>query len=145
MKLIKKFLIVILIMFLCYSSSVKAEDINDLTYDNYSPATVSCGEGLMDNIPTLIPKVISVVYIVIQIAVPVVLVVIGSLDLLKAISSQKEEDIKKGQKIFIKRLIAAILVFFTFVVVKFVISIVADGNSNKILDCAQCLIENKCS
>ena len=115
------------------------------TYENYDPnAIVSCGEKLMDNIPSLFPKIISIAYKVIQVAVPVVLVIVGSLDLFKGISAQKEDDIKKGQQIFIKRLIAAAIIFFVFAIVKIVISFAADGTGSKIIDCAQCFIENKC-
>lgn len=119
--------------------------IDTTEQNNYNPnGLVSCG-GLIDNIPTMIPKVVSIVYTIIQIAVPIVLVVMGSLDLLKGITAQKEDEIKKGQQIFIKRLIAAAIVFFTFVIVKFVISLVADASGNAILECAECFLENKCN
>jgi len=115
------------------------------TYNNYDPyAMISCGKGMVDNIPSLIPSVVSVVYIIIQVAVPVVLVIMGTLDLFKGLSAQKEDDIKKGQQMFVKRLISAALVFFVFVIVKVVISFVADGTGLKIMECAQCFIENKC-
>ena len=132
-----------------YSSGDKNDSgvnnyIDTTEQDNYNlEGLVSCG-GLIDNIPTLIPKVVSIIYTVIQIAVPVVLVIMGSLDLFKGLSAQKEDDIKKGQQMFIKRLIAAALVFFAFAVVKIVISFVADETGNKIMNCAECFIENEC-
>lgn len=140
----KKIFILILFVlttFICVNS-VFAE-----TYDNYDKSgLVSCGEGetRIERIPSLIPKVVSIAYTMIQIAVPIVLVVVGSLDLFKGISAQKEDEIKKGQQMFVKRLVAAALVFFVFVIVKVVISFVADGSSNSIMDCAQCFIENEC-
>ena len=138
------FVLIIFVLILFVSvNSVLAE-----TYDNYNKnGLVSCGEGTteVENIPPLIPKVVSIAYTMIQIAVPVVLVIIGSLDLFKGISAQKEDEIKKGQQMFVKRLIAAALVFFVFVIVKAVISFVADSYSNSIMDCAQCFIENECN
>lgn len=113
-------------------------------YDNYTDTLVSCGNGLLDKIPRQIPKVISILYNVIQVAIPIVLVVFGVLDLMKGITVGKEDEIKKGQKLFIKRLISAALVFFVFVIVKFLISIVADNTSSDIIDCAECFIEKKC-
>lgn len=133
-----------------YNSETKNDSgvnnyIDTTEQDNYNlEGLVSCG-GLIDNIPTLIPKVVSIIYTVIQIAVPVVLVIMGSLDLFKGITAQKEDEIKKGQQTFIKRLIAAAIVFFTFVIVKFVISLVADTSGNAILECAECFLENDCS
>jgi len=76
------------------------------TYNNYDPNSlpVSCGNGMIDKIPSMIPKVISVIYNVIQVAVPVILVIMGSLDLMKGITAQKEDEMKKGQQMFIKDL-----------------------------------------
>ena len=114
------------------------------TYNNYDGTVVSCGGGFMDNIPHSIPKIVSIIYLFIQIAVPVVLVIFGTLDLFKGITAQKEEEIKKGQQIFIKRLISGALVFFVFAIVKVVISFAADSTSNKIISCTECFIDNKC-
>lgn len=69
-----------------------------------------------------IPNVISLILRIIWIIVPVLLVVFGSIDLIKGLVSQKEDEIKKGQQTFIKRLIAGVLVFFVYAIVQFVIS-----------------------
>lgn len=121
------------------------------TYNNYTQGTVSCGldsntgSVLIERIPTALPKVISFAYTTIQIVVPIILVVLGLLDLFKAVTASKEDDIKKGQHMFIKRLISAVLVFFVFVVVKLIVSFAADGNSSQIMDCAECFIKNNCN
>ncbi len=139
----KKVLIYLLILLI---NVVFIDFVQADTYNNYDKnAVVSCGDNLLTNIPSLIPQVIKIVYIAIQIAVPIVLVIMGMLDLFKAISAQKDDDIKKAQQIFIKRLISAALVFFVFVVVKFVISLVADNNGSRILECADCFISGECS
>jgi len=104
----------------------------------------SCGDGYITEIPGMVPKVISIIYTVVQIAVPVVLVIFGMLDLMKGISAQKEDEIKKGQQILIKRLISAALVFFVFAIVKIIISVAADGTQSKILECAECFLTENC-
>lgn len=114
------------------------------SYNNYSPATISCGDGLLTGIPNAIPKVVSIAYTIIQIAVPVILVVMGALDLFKGITAQKEDEMKKGQQMFVKRLIAAAFIFFVFVIVKVIVSFVADSNSAAIMKCAECFINNNC-
>lgn len=114
------------------------------TYNNYVPDAVSCGNGLITDIPALLPKVVSIAYNILLVAIPVVLVIMGSLDLFKGITSQKEDEIKKGQQMFIKRLISAALIFFVFMIVKLVISVVSDGDSANMLECAQCFINNEC-
>ena len=136
----KNIFILFLCMFFVGISFVSAETYNNIDAD----ALLSCGNGMMNDIPSLIPKVISIAYTIIQIAVPVVLVIMGSLDLFKGLTASKEDDIKKGQQMFIKRLIAAALVFFAFVIAKILISVVADGTGADILECTECFIENDC-
>ena len=141
----KKILILIIFVLMLFASvnSVLAE-----TYDNIDiNGITSCGNGMIDNIPTVIPKVVSIAYTLIHVAVPVVLVIMGSLDLFKGITAQKDDDIKKGQQMFIKRLIAAALIFFVFAIVKLVISVATDKNvdkTDKIMECANCFINNVC-
>ena len=132
------------ICFILLISLIFIDIVGAETYNNYSPATVSCGDGLLTGIPNAIPKVLSIAYTIIQIAVPVVLVVTGTLDLFKGITANKEDEMKKGQQIFIKRLIAAALIFFVFVIVKVVVSFVAEGDSTRIMECAECFINNNC-
>ena len=49
---------------------------------------------------------------VIQYAAPIILIIWGSIDLVRAITAGKEEEIKKKQGILIKRAIAAVILFF---------------------------------
>lgn len=126
------------------TSLIFLDFVNADTYNNYTGSLRSCGDGLLTDIPSALPKVISIIYIIIQVAVPIVLVIMGSLDLMKAITAGKEDEISKGRQIFIKRLIAAVLVFFAFVIVKLVIGLVADSDS-KIIDCTNCFIRNECN
>ena len=104
---------------------------------------VSCGN--VTGIPERIPALTSDIVTILQIAVPIILVIMGSIDLLKGVVAQKEDEIKKGQKILIKRLIVAALIFFIVVIVKFVVSIVADNtNTNNIVECIDCFISKDC-
>ena len=127
----------------CGSTPTNDSSDND-TYNNYSDAILSCGDGMITNIPSAIPKVISIVYKLIQFIVPVLLIIFGMIDLVKGITAQKEDEIKKGQQIFIKRLVTGVVVFFIFVFVKLFVSLLADGNSASIMDCVECFIANKC-
>lgn len=52
---------------------------------------------------------------------PVVVIVLGILDFIKAIASNKEDEMKKAQKSFIIRLIAAALVFIVPLILEFVL------------------------
>ena len=121
-------------------------DTNKCVVDvNVSTITkVSCGN--ITEIPEKLPKLTSDAITIIQIVVPIILIIIGSIDLMKGVTAQKEDEIKKGQKILIKRLITAAIIFFIVVIVKFLISIVANSTSasNNIVDCIDCFISNDC-
>ena len=109
---------------------------------------VTCGDsnqGLVDDyaIPAKIPELTHYIVNIIQVAVPVVLVILGMIDLVKATTAGKEDEIKKAQGVIIKRLIAGALVFFIFAIVKLLISIV-DKNASGIIDCMNCFINNSC-
>ena len=141
----KKLLILMFAFTLMFTLGISGA--NAERYDNFSPnTTVSCGGEMIKDIPVTLPKIISIVYTVIQIAVPIVLVIFGMLDLFKGIAAEKDDEIKKGQQMFIKRLISAAIIFFVFIIVRVVISLAAsdEDNSKGILDCAECFISNKC-
>lgn len=104
---------------------------------------VSCGN--VTDIPRKIPELTSMAVTMIQIAVPVVLVVMGSMDLFKGITAQKEDEIKKGQQMFVKRLVIGALIFFVVVIAKLLISVVADTSSPNIVECIDCFLSNSCS
>ena len=99
---------------------------------------VSCAGITMD---ATIPHLVSLVITAIQIVVPILLIIFGMLDLGKAVMAQKEDEIKKGQQTFIKRLIAAVIVFLVIVIVKLVIGLVAPSDSNQnVWNCFECLV-----
>lgn len=90
-----------------------------------------------------IPRTVHLVIVILKITIPVILVILGMLDLLKGVTAQKEDEVKKGQQMFVKRLIAAVLVFFVVTIVQLVISFAAK-NSNNIMNCADCFLNNSC-
>ena len=123
-------LFIVVVMFMLVSP-VLAEDI-----------TCKIG-GRSIKIDVKLPDIISLVILILQIAVPVLLVIFGSIDFVKAITSQKDDEIKKGQKTFISRLIAGVIVFFVIAIVKFAISFVAGDESTDVLNCADCFLSGK--
>ena len=93
-----------------------------------------------------IAEITSWIVSLLEIAVPVILVIFGSIDFVKAIVSQKDDEIKKGQQIFIKRLITGIIIFFIVVFTKLLVSAVSGDNNDKkgFIDCIDCFVNNKC-
>lgn len=68
-------------------------------------------------------KIIDDVMKVIRIAVPILLVVLGMTDFLRATFSDNEDNMKKDRDRFIKRIIAAIIVFIVPIFVNLVLNI----------------------
>ena len=90
-------------------------------------ASVSCGSI---EVPGKIAYIVSMIIKLIQYGVPLLLIIFGMLDLGKAVIASKEDEIKKGQQMFIKRLIAAVIVFFVVAVVELVVTL-ASGDDMK--------------
>lgn len=95
-------------------------------------------------IPAKLAYIVGLAVRLIQIVVPILLILWGMLDLGKAVMAQKEEEIKKGQNTFIKRLIAAVIVFFVITIVRLVVSLFADdGEKVGMWNCIEQVINCK--
>ena len=71
------------------------------------------------------------IFPIIQIGIPIILVVLGTLDLGKAVLAGKEDEQKNAQKMLIKRCVYAVLVFFVVTIVSLVFSLFgSSGNKN---------------
>ncbi len=111
---------------------------------------VKCGT-MIPKMATIIPNLTSTIVDILKIGVPVLLIIFGMLDLGKAVMAQKEDEIKKSQQLFIKRLLSAALVFLVFIIVEVVFNLIAgstEDNSDKIWNCVSCFIngpENGCT
>lgn len=72
-----------------------------------------------------------------QWGIPIILIVLGTIDLGKAVIASKEEEIKKAQQMLIKRLIYAVAVFFVVTIVTLVFGLFAqtkDSNLTNVSD-----------
>ena len=67
---------------------------------------LDCENGL-DSVFIVVHFVINIIRFVI----PVILILLGTIDLIKAVIAGKEDDIKKNQQVLMKRAIAGILIF----------------------------------
>ncbi len=86
-------------------------------------------------------EVLRLIVIFIQIGVPIILIVLGMVDLGKAVMQQKEDDIKEAQQLFIKRLLAAALVFFIIVIIGIFLDLLALVLGEDISEILACMRE----
>lgn len=71
-----------------------------------------CTEG----VATII-SIVGFILKLIQWAVPILLIILGTIDLVKAVMAGKEDEIKKNQQVLFKRAIAAVIVFLVPLIV----------------------------
>ena len=79
----------------------------------YADEIVTC-EGLFGSPsnPNSIRYIIDQILLYPKIIVPILVILLGALDLGKAVISNKEDEMKKAQSTFIKRVIIGIVIFF---------------------------------
>ena len=87
-------------------------------------------------------KIVKLVYDAIRIGVPVILIIVGMFDMGKAITQQKEDEIKKAQTLLVKKAIAAALVFLMLSLVTLVLGAVG-GDDKSNINCINCLLTGK--
>lgn len=82
-------------------------------------------------------QIIGYVLTVFKIVVPLLLIIFGMFDLGKAVTSSKEDEIKKATMGLMRRAIAAVVIFFIPTLVGVIMGLVNDGK--KYTTCAKCL------
>lgn len=87
-----------------------------------------------------LPTFTSRMYDFLKILTPVIIIITGMLDIVKAVTAQKEDDMKKAQKKLINRLVAGAVVFLVFVIVETVINFVATDDVDNAIDCVNCFL-----
>jgi hypothetical protein len=65
----------------------------------------------------------------IQIGIPIGLILLGTIDLGKAVLAGEEKEIKENQQMLFKRAISAVLVFFVTAIVTFAIGLIPSAGS----------------
>ena len=107
---------------LTYSETNKSNVINidnkySISGNNVSNSKLSCGQ-LIDSSTT---KLLNDFLKYPRYAVPAIIIVLGSLDFFKAVTAGKEDEMKKAQKTFIKRVIIGVAVFLVPLLVNVII------------------------
>ncbi len=74
--------------------------------------------------------VVKGVFNIIKIGIPIILILMGALDLGKAVMASDDKEIKAATSKLVKRAIAAVAVFFAVVIVDVVMGLVAKGETN---------------
>lgn len=92
-----------------------------------------------------IPHLIHLVVTIIKIVVPILIIIFGMIDFVKAVTGSKDDTLGKAIKSLIRRLIAAALVFLVFAVVQLLVSALGGDKKQDLMSCMDCFINEKCS
>jgi len=115
----------------------KNTDHNSQVDTNVTLDDTIVGDGFCEEDSTR--RVLSLVGIILMIAkvlVPLIIILIGSIDLFKAVMSKDEKDLMKSVKSIGLRLLVGIFIFFVPTIVDVVIDLVRDGhNENQCVEC----------
>lgn len=87
-------------------------------------------------------QIIGYVLLVFKIAIPVLLIIFGMIDLGKAVIASKEDEIKKATGSLVRRAIAAVVIFLLPTIIGFIMTLVTDFTSNAKEDfdvCKSCI------
>lgn len=138
----KKILIICFVFFMFFNINVvNAEEVL-LQGGNTYPKIV-CGDT---DVPYIAAQVTTTVINILKIVTPIIIIIFGMIDLIKAVVAQKDDDIVKGRKTFFKRMLIGAFVFLVFVFVEVIIGLVAPKNENSNMwNCVDCFVNGNCS
>lgn len=100
--------------------------------------TTACGIELPEKLPTFT----SGIYNIVKLLVPVILIIMGMIDFTKAVMASDEKKMSDAKSTFIRRLIAAVIVFMIMAVVQFIFKQIDSGYQNSMANCVNCLLSN---
>ena len=80
-------------------------------------------------------KIVGIVVWGIKVVVPIILIIVGMLDLAKAVGEKSEDKIKEAQNKLIKRAIAAVLVFLVVTFVSLIMGLIGGTDYKACMDC----------
>ena len=106
---------------------------------------VDCG-GL-GSVPYVMIRFIGRIVNIIKVIVPVILIIMGMIDMAKATTASDEKQMQTSRKMFIKRIMYAVMVLFVVSIVQLLFTILQTSvfqKENNLLSCVSCVIGNDC-
>lgn len=74
------------------------------------------------------------VFPIVQIGIPIILIVLGTVDLGKAVISSDDKEVKAAQSRLIKRILYAAIIFFMSTIVSIVFNIIGTAGSTEVTE-----------
>lgn len=97
-------------------------------------ATINNAESMCSNLSSVL-RLVGIVVWGIKVVVPIILIIVGMIDMAKAVTSKSEDEIKKAQQGLIKKAIAAVVVFLVVTIVAVLMNVVGSEDYKKCTSC----------
>lgn len=120
-----------------FSYNIYVADISGFKFANVK---INCaGEEIPYGAPYIVHNIINLLKII----TPIVLIILGMVDFTRAVVASDEKQMKEASTRFIRRIFAAVVVFFVVVIVQFVFSLLG-SNDESALGCFNCFVNGSC-
>ncbi len=97
-------------------------------------------------IPSDLAKLTTLVYNIIRIVVPLVLIIIGMVDMARAMIAKNQDEVKKAQQLLVKKAIAGAIVFLLLSLILWSVDILSSTSETDkdkgIVECINALFNN---
>lgn len=90
-------------------------------------------------------RIVGIIIWGIKVVVPIILIVVGMLDLAKAVTEKSDDKIKAAQNGLIKKAISAVLVFLVITIVGLLMKLIGDNSYQQCVDCINSPFSQSCS
>lgn len=101
-------------------STAYCTNCSDVNFEfTYNSSEFDCKSLIGEGMISLINQGLSIIKII----VPILVIGLGIFDFVRAIFASSEDDMKKAQKTFVRRLIIAVIIFFSPILINLVINI----------------------
>lgn len=104
------------------------KDLGKLTYEEYMLDDFS--SGCPEQLKGVFTFLKYTIYPIIQIGVPILLILMGCFDMARAVMASDEKQMKEAYSRFIRRAIAAVMVFFVTTIVSLIMNLFDSTDSN---------------
>ena len=112
----------------------------------FMPVCVNAADYLLcgndKKVPLVFGQLLSIFFVIVKILVPILLVIMSMISFIKAVASGKVDDeLARVKQVSIQRIISAVIIFFIFSIVNFVINLSVSTN-NSFSSCLYCLFNS---
>lgn len=127
------------------NNSTAISGIYNLAYENetYEQAGVFNDFCDVDENPGVMRafKMGGIVIYILKIVIPLLLIVMGSVDIFQAVISSDDKQLNKSIGLFVKRIIAGVAIFFIPTIVNYLFSLVDSEATTEYKTCYNCLLD----